>query len=339
MAKATTRSKKREPSIRELLEGSPRQLRHILRSQDFDRALISELFMLGDLLERRKDTEEVRTLMRGRTLHWYGDEASSRTAVSFIKAAQDLGGNYIARSIGESSEGKKGESLEDTILTLSTIGAEDIIALRHPDEDAIYRAALVSKVPVINAGSGGEQHPTQGLLDLRTAFSVRNSLDGLNIGFGGDLKNARASNSFIYSLTKFRDITFYLVSRDGLRIKGELRYYLERHKESMNIRVIETSDLEWVIDQVDIFYQTRAQKERAANASEHDSNPPFIIDRKMAARMKPGARIMHPLPRNEELAREIDHMPQQLYVEQMRFGRIIRRALLAKICHDNPPLR
>lgn len=318
----------------ELLEKSSRKIRHVLRAQDFKRETLMELFGLADALER-----EPMEIMRGRTLCWYGGEASSRTAVSHIMAAQDLGGTYLARAITESSEGGKGESLADTIMTLSVIDPEGIIVLRHPDEDAIYRAALVSKVPIINAGSGGEQHPTQALLDGFTIFKTIRRLDNFSIAFVGDLKYARTTNSLAYLLTKFRGIKMYLVSRDALRMKGDLRYYLELHRERMDLEVVETADLDWVIDQVDFVYQTRAQKERAEDLGEHASNPPYVIDRAMATRMKPGARIMHPLPRREELAREIDDMPQQLYIDQMRFGRIIRRALLAKICFDNPVSR
>lgn len=322
-------------NIREALESFPRPIKHVLRAQDFNREMILALFQLADTLEKGPIPFDS---MKGRALVWLGNEASSRTFFSFSRAALDLGGGMIPLFTDNSSQ-KKGESLDDTIVTLSTIGPEDIIVLRHPDEDAISRAALVSKTPVINAGSGKEQHPTQALLDAYTIFKTLRRLDDFSIALVGDLKYGRTTNSLSYLLTKFTGIKLYLVSRDALRMKGDLRYYLHRHEvDQGRIKVVETSDLDWVIERADIIYQTRAQKERSTDAEhgEHEQNPPYIINRAIAERMKEGARIMHPWPRNNELSREIDSMPQELYIEQMYFGRIIRRALLALICHHNP---
>jgi len=317
------------------LESFPIPIKHVLRAQDFNREMILALFQLADILEKGPMPFDI---MNGRALVWFGNEASSRTFFSFSRAALDLGGGVMPL-FSEFSSQKKGEVLGDTIVTLSTIGPEDIIVLRHPDEDAISRAALVSKVPVINAGSGKEQHPTQALLDAYTIFKTLGRIDDFSIALVGDLKYGRTTNSLSYLLTKFTGIKLYLVSRDALRMKGELRYYLHKHEVDQGcIKVVETSDFQWVVDKVDIIYQTRAQKERSTDAEhgEHEQNPPYIIDRAVAERMKEGARIMHPWPRNDELSREIDYMPQELYIEQMYFGRLIRRALLAIICHHNP---
>jgi len=321
--------------LRKALESFPSPIRHVLRAQDFNREMILALFQLTDMLERGSMPFDI---MNGRALVWFGNEASSRTFFSFSRAALDLGGSMIPLFTDYSSQ-KKGESLDDTIVTLSTIGPEDVIVLRHPDEDAISRAALVSKVPVINAGSGKEQHPTQALLDAYTIFKALGRLDDFSIALVGDLKYGRTTNSLSYLLTKFTGIKMYLVSRDALRMKGDLRYYLHKHEvDQGRIEVVETSDFQWIVDKVDIIYQTRAQKERSGDAEngEHEQNPPYIIDRAVAERMKEGAKIMHPWPRNNELSREIDPMPQEIYIEQMYFGRLIRRALLALICHHNP---
>jgi len=328
-------------SVEEFLEKSPRKLRHVLRAQDWDRASITELFQLAKLLEQRMKEGKSCNIMQGRTLHWYGGkkETSARTKTSHFKAASDLGGQYIDHSPGNTTEDGKGESIEDIILTMGTIGPEDIIALRHQDEDAIWRAALVSKIPLINAGSGKEHHPTQALLDALTVFLSLGRLDNFSIAFVGDLLYGRTADSFNYLLTKFDNVTSYLVSRDHLRMKPSLRYYLELHRAKKRMQIIETAELDWVIDKIDFLYQTRAQKERASDPSEHQQNLPYILTRSLVGRMKSGARIMHPWPRNEELPREIDLLPQQLYIDQMYYGRMLRRALLAKICHDNPPPR
>jgi aspartate carbamoyltransferase catalytic subunit len=249
----------------------------------------------------------------------------------------DLGGKYIDHSVANTTEDKKSERIEDIILTIGTISPEGIIAMRHEDEDAIWGAALVSLVPLINAGSGTEHHPTQAWLDALTIELILGRLHSFSIAFVGDLLFGRTADSLAYLLTKFENITMYLVSRDHLRMKRALRYYLDLHRVKKNLKVIETADLPWVIDKVDILYQTRAQKERAGDASEHQLNPPYILNRQLVECMKLGARIMHPWPRNEELPREIDDMPQQLYIKQMYYGRMLRRALLAKICYDNPP--
>lgn len=325
-------------AVVEILRSFNRPIRHVLRAQDADRDFLLKLFALAKLLEEMHKRDVHYPIMRGRTLHWYSGkkESSSRTKTSHFKAAMDLGGNFIDQSVANTTEDKKGESIEDIILTIGTIGPEDIIVMRHEDEDAIWGAALKSRAPLINAGSGKEHHPTQAWLDGLTAFLVKGHLDRILIAFVGDLLFGRTADSFAYTLTKFDDIVMYLVSRDHLRMKRALRYYLELHRVTKNLQVIETNDLEWVIDKVDFVYQTRAQKERSDDPTEHRLNPPYILSRKLVERMKPGARIMHPWPRNEELPREIDDMPQQLYINQMYYGRMLRRALLAKICFDNP---
>ncbi|HWB33757.1 MAG TPA: hypothetical protein VG753_00325 [Candidatus Paceibacterota bacterium] len=331
-------SEKARTTAEKLLADSPHTLRHVLRAQDFTRDSILELFELAKLLEQCRQDKTPFPIMQGRTVHWYGGkkESSSRTKSSHFKAAQDLGGAFIDHSVANTTEDKKGESIEDIVLTISTIDPEGIIVMRHEEEDAIWGAALVSKVPLINAGSGKEHHPTQALLDALTVFLTIGRLDDFSIAFVGDLLFGRTADSFAYLLTKFNNVKISLVSRDHLRMKRALRYYLELHRTKKNLQVNETADLEWLIGQVDFVYQTRAQKERSENPAEHRDSPPYILDRKLVSRMKEGARIMHPWPRNEELPRELDSLPQQLYINQMYYGRMLRRALLAKICHDNP---
>lgn len=318
---------KNYPTTNDVLHGRPRALKHVLQAQQFDRHDIIALFTLANRLER-----EEYDIMRRKVLVWVGDEESSRTYTSFSMAALRLGGSVIPLWRSLSSMAKKGESVEDTISSLSAMGAA-VIALRDPDEHAIWRAALVSQVPVINAGSGSIQHPTQGLLDLYTIYRAGFELRTLSIAMVGDLLYGRTTNSLAYLLSKFVDNvngsgpTLYLVSPDHLRMKGDLRYYL--HEKGVCVH--ETNDLESIIDKVDIVYQTRAQKERTDDASVHQGLSPYILSNKLVSRMRHRARIMHPLPRNEELPREIDGTPQQLYLEQMSYGVLLRMALLAHI--------
>ncbi len=293
---------------------------HILRAQDFDRARLDTLFDAARMIEQKGDN-----CAKGKTLVFYACQPSTRTRLSFCIAWEKLGGTAHAISSSDSSQ-EKGETTEDTAITLAKIGA-DVIVLRHPDEDAIYRVALVSPVPVINGGSGKEQHPTQALLDVYTIHRSHKDVDGLSIALVGDLKFGRATNSLAYLLTKYKDVKLYLVSPDHLRIKGDLRYYLHEN----GVRVEETSDFERVIGKVDVVYQTRAQKEYVTDPHAHDGLAPYIIDWCMAQQMKKGAIILHPLPRNNELSREVDTLPQQKYFDQMYYGRIIRMALLQEI--------
>lgn len=293
---------------------------HVLRAQDFDRARLNTLFDAACMLEQ--GTSACAT---GKTLVFYTSQPSTRTRLSFCLAWEKLGGVSHAISSSDSSQ-EKGETIEDTIISLAKIGT-DVIVLRHPDEDAIFRCALVSPVPIINGGSGKEQHPTQALLDIYTIYRSHKDVDSLSIALVGDLKFGRATNSLAYLLTRYQDIKLYLVSPDHLRMKGDLRYYLHEN----GVQVEETVDLDRIIDQVDVVYQTRAQKEYTEDPHAHDGLAPYVIDRRMAERMKKGAIILHPLPRNNELSREVDTLPQQRYFDQMYYGCLIRMALLQEI--------
>lgn len=308
-------------TLTELLSQSQQKLHHVLRAQDFkDKNYITELFLIANWLE-----ENSSDCMRGKILVWYGAEASTRTRLSFGFAARKLGGAVEAISSSDSSQ-EKGESIEDTIKSIATMGA-DVIVLRHPDEHAVWRASLTCKIPLINGGSGKEHHPTQALLDIYTIFRTVKKLDGLSIALIGDLAYSRTTNSLIYLLSKFEGVTAYLVSPEHLRMKGELAHYLVQK----GMKVVQTTELEPVIGQVEVVYQTRAQKERTADSAEHLGLAPYVLTPKMVARMQEKAVILHPLPRNQELPREIDSLPQARYFDQMYYGRLIRQALLAKI--------
>lgn len=309
-------------TLSEMLSHSSRKLRHVLRAQDFgERDYLTELFSIADYLENHRSD-----CMRGKTLLWYATEPSTRTRLSFSAAARTLGGNVEAVASSDSSQ-EKGESIEDTVLSIATMEAADVVVLRHTDESAIWRAARVSPIPLINGGSGAEHHPTQALLDVYTIFKTVGKLDGLSIALVGDLKYSRTTNSLAYLLSKFAGVKIYLVSPGHLRMKGELVYYLY----SKGMEPEEVTSLEAVVDKVDVIYQTRKQKERSGDATEHQGLSSYTLDRNLVSRMRERAVILHPLPRNEELPREIDRLPQAKYIEQMHYGKLIRTALLAKI--------
>ncbi|MSR70428.1 aspartate carbamoyltransferase [Candidatus Kaiserbacteria bacterium] len=294
---------------------------HVLRAQDFGRARLDTLFDAAAMIEQKGSDSA-----RGKTLMFYSTQPTTRTRVSFCVGMEKLGGTAHAISSSDSSQELKHETIEDTVVSLAKIGA-DVIVLRHNDEDAIFSVALVSPVPVINGGSGKEQHPTQALTDIYTIHRSHKDIDGLSIALVGDLKFGRTTNSLAYLLTKYQDVKLYLVSPAHLRMKGDLRYYLHEH----GMHVEETTDFERVIGKVDVVYQTRAQKEYTTDANAHDGLAPYVIDRKMVERMKKNTIILHPLPRNQELSREVDVLPQQKYLDQMYYGRLIRMALLQEI--------
>ncbi len=307
--------------LRSMLAQSPRRLKHVLRAQVFDRASLQELFLIAKYLEAHPVD-----CLKGKTLVWFAVEPSTRTRFSFSMAARNLGGLVDAISSSDSSQ-EKGESIEDTIRSIATMGA-DIIVLRHPDEDAVWRASKVCTVPLINGGSGKDHHPTQALVDVFTILKTVGRLESIEVALVGDLRYGRATNSLAYLLSKFSGITLHLVSPPHLRMKGELVAYLN---DKEGIYVHETEDLERILPKVDVLYQTRKQKERTDNPDDHRGLSSYKIDRSAVELMKPTAKILHPLPRNDELSREVDDLPQAVYIKQMEYGVLIRQALLAKI--------
>ncbi len=325
------------PTIEEGLKQSPNLLRpprqseplgpqHVLQSQQFTRPLLAELFYLADRLQT-----ELYPCMQGKLCNFYTDERTTRTRSSTAAAVRRLGGVCEFYSAGDTSEGK-GEPLDRTLRALIANGA-DIIAIRYKDEHAIYRAATVSTVPIINAGTGTGQHPTQTLTDLYTIFKKCGRLDNLKIAIVGDLVLSRVVHSLLYGLSKFEGNEIFLVSPDHLRIRGDLRFYLFDN----GISVQETAELDWVLPQVDVVYQTRAQKERTEDPKLHNGLSSYVMSRSIVAKMREGAGIMHPLPANEELPQEIAGLPQNWFDYQMECGQHIRTALFAKIF--TPPAR
>lgn len=299
------------------------KLTHCTRSQQFTRRSLADLFERARHLRHRSTP-----VLTGKILVSLFYEPSTRTRLSFESAMSRLGGTCIGTdNAGEFSSAVKGETLEDTIRVVGDYG--DVIVLRHPLDDAADRAAAISDIPVINAGSGRGQHPTQALLDLFTIEERFGKLDGLTIALVGDLANGRTIRSLAYLLGKYDDVTIRFVSPPRLEVSNDILAYLDRH----HVRHSCHASLDEILDPViDVCYLTRVQKERITGLSGLEAARLAALYRmtpKLASRMRKDACIMHPLPRNDEIPREIDTLPQALYFEQARNGVLIRMALLA----------
>ena len=258
-------------------------------------------------------------------------EPSTRTRLSFEAAMMELGGNVIGFSSAQSSSTSKGESVSDTIRTVGCYA--DIIAMRHPKEGAPLVASLKSTVPIINAGDGGHNHPTQTLTDLLTISCEKGRLDDLTIGLCGDLKFGRTVHSLISAMSRHKNIKFVLISPDELKIP---EYVKEEILEKNKIEYIETNDLEKYMDKLDILYMTRVQRERFLDEEEYlrlkDS---YILNNLKLKNAKNDLCIMHPLPRVNEISTEVDSDLRAAYFRQVKYGKYIRMALILKLVNQN----
>ena len=255
-------------------------------------------------------------------------EPSTRTRLSFESAMRRLGGEVITtESAQEFSSAAKGETLEDTIRIVG--GYADIIVLRHFESDASRRAASVSSVPVISAGDGPGQHPTQALLDVYTIEREIGRLDGISIALVGDLANGRTVRSLCYLLAKFDSPRIYFVAPEVVRMRGDIKGYLDRH----GIRWEESDDLGAVAGEVDVIYQTRIQRERFGDRVQEyqQARGHYIVDRAILERMSADAIVMHPLPRVDEITPDVDQDPRAAYFRQAHNGLYVRMALLRMI--------
>jgi aspartate carbamoyltransferase catalytic subunit len=254
-------------------------------------------------------------------------EPSTRTRLSFEAAMLRLGGQTMGTdNAREFSSAAKGETLEDTIRIVS--GYADVIVLRHNEEGAAKRAAAMSTVPIINAGDGPGQHPTQALLDLYTIREELHRIDGTRIAMVGDLANGRTVRSLTYLLSKFRDIKIWFVAPPPVAMRDDLKAHLTEH----NIPWIETEDLDSVLPEVDVVYQTRIQKERFADPAAYEAvKGIYKIDNRTLDLMRKYAIVMHPLPRVDEIAPEVDSDPRAAYFRQAHNGVHIRMALLDRL--------
>jgi len=249
-------------------------------------------------------------------------EPSTRTRLSFAAAALKLGADVVDLSPDVSSV-LKGESLPDTIRMLD--GYSDIIVMRHPSEGAALLASEVASVPVVNGGDGSQHHPSQAMLDLFTVKRLKGGIDGLNYAVLGDIRYARSATSFLYGLAKFKPRTVHLVSPESLRPRKEVK---DRLKE-IGLKTEEHEDLEDEIADVDVIYMTRIQKERFPDANEYEKvKGSYRITKSSLANAKKESIILHALPRTNELAYEVDSLPNAAYMKQARFGVPVRMALL-----------
>lgn len=254
-------------------------------------------------------------------------EPSTRTRLSFETAMMDLGGNVIGFSEASSSSASKGESVSDTIKVVG--GYSDIIAMRHPKEGAPLVASLKSDVPIINAGDGGHNHPTQTLTDLLTISCEKNRLNNLTIGLCGDLKFGRTVHSLITAMSRYKNIKFILISPDELKIP---EYVKDEILDKNNIPYIETNDIEEYLGDLDILYMTRVQKERFFNEEDYlRLKDYYILNKEKLEKAKKDLCIMHPLPRINEISVEVDDDPRACYFKQARYGKYIRMALILKL--------
>jgi aspartate carbamoyltransferase catalytic subunit len=296
--------------------------RDIVSIEDFTREEINYILKISH------DMEPLATkgsdMLKGKILASLFFEPSTRTRLSFEAAMLKLGGSTIGFAEAEIASVKKGENLADTIRTVENYA--DIIALRHPLEGAAKLAAEFSKVPILNAGSGAEEHPTQALMDLYTMQKEKGTIDGLKIAMVGDLRYGRTVHSLAYALSLY-NIELYLISPDSLRMRHQV---IRAIKDKISI--VEATNLENIIPQIDVLYVTRIQKERFPDPAEFAKvKGIYRIDLETLKNAKKDMIILHPLPRVDEIAAEVDSKPQARYFQQVWNGIVVRMALLALV--------
>jgi aspartate carbamoyltransferase catalytic subunit len=301
------------------------RLRHVIESQQFSRTLLEDLLVRAD--EMKREPHHVSGRLNGRIMAALFYEPSTRTRLSFEAAMLRLGGQTMGTdNAREFSSAAKGETLEDTIQIVG--GYADVIVLRHYEEGAAKRAAAISTVPVINAGDGPGQHPTQALLDLYTIRDELGKIDGIRVAMVGDLANGRTVRSLTYLLSKFRDIKVWFVSPPQVAMRDDLKAHLDEH----HVPWVETEDLDSVLPEVDVVYQTRIQKERFTDPDAYNAiKGIYRIDNEALGKMRKYAIVMHPLPRVDEIDPEVDSDPRAAYFRQARNGLHIRMALLDRL--------
>jgi len=301
------------------------RLRHVIESQQFSRTLLEELFARSE--EMKREPHHFMGRLAGQVMAALFYEPSTRTRLSFEAAMLRLGGSTMGTdNAREFSSAAKGETLEDTIRIVS--GYADVVVLRHNEEGAAKRAAAVSTVPVINAGDGPGQHPTQALLDLYTIRDELSRIDGVRVAMVGDLANGRTVRSLTYLLSKFKDIKLWFVAPPQVTMRDDLKAHLDEHR----VPWVETQELDAVLSEVDVVYMTRIQKERFADPEAYNAvKGVYRMDRSSMALMRKYAILMHPLPRVDEIAPEVDEDPRAAYFRQARNGLHVRMALLDKL--------
>lgn len=298
--------------------------RNLINADDFNVEEINEILNLAE--EIIKSPSDFSNLCNGKILGTLFFEPSTRTRLSFESAIHRLGGDCIGFSESASSSTSKGESLADTIRTVSNY--TDIIAMRNPKEGSAVLASSYAEVPLINAGDGGHQHPTQTLTDLLTIWMTKKRLNNMTIGLCGDLKFGRTVNSLIKAMSRYENNKFVLISPEELQVPDYIKIFLK----SKNIEFKEVEKMEDVIGELDILYMTRVQRERFFNEADYvrlkDS---YILDNDKMKLASENLAVLHPLPRVNEIATEVDSDPRAVYFKQVRYGVIVRMALILKL--------
>ncbi|MCI6858200.1 MAG: aspartate carbamoyltransferase [Eubacterium sp.] len=297
-------------------------MKHLIDPMDLSVEEINDLLDLADdIILHKKKYQDVCKHKKLATLFF---EPSTRTRLSFEAAMMELGGNVLGFSSADSSSAKKGESVSDTVRVVA--GYADIIAMRHPKEGAPFAASRKVNVPIINAGDGGHNHPTQTLTDLMTIRREKGRLENLTIGMCGDLKFGRTVHSLIKAMSRYDNINFVMISPEELRLPD---YIIKDVFEKKNIPYKEVRTMEEVMPELDILYMTRVQKERFFNEADYvrlkDS---FILDEKKLDTAKEDLCIMHPLPRVNEISTKVDDDPRACYFKQALYGKYVRMALI-----------
>jgi aspartate carbamoyltransferase catalytic subunit len=267
----------------------------------------------------------VQNILHGKVIATLFFEPSTRTRLSFESAVNYLGGKVIGFSDASSTSVKKGESLKDTILTVCNYS--DLIVMRHPVEGSARYASEVGSKPIINAGDGANQHPTQCLLDLYSIRKTQGKLDDLDIVFVGDLKYGRTVHSLVIAMTNF-NCRFHLVSPQELKLPSSIKMHIKEKK----LEYFQYTDLSEVIPKADIIYMTRIQRERFADPIDYEKvKNSYVLKRSLLDNTKPNMKILHPLPRVNEIDEDVDNMPQAYYFQQALNGLFVRQALLKLI--------
>lgn len=296
--------------------------KHLIKPDDFTVEEIDSILRLG--MEIKQNPKLYYNICEGYLMATLFYEPSTRTRLSFEAAMSRLGGKIIGFSDPNASSVSKGESLEDTIMTVSKY--VDIIAMRHPQSGAANKASSICKVPFINAGDGGNQHPTQTLTDLLTIKSCMKRLDNLTIGMCGDLKYGRTVHSLTKAMSRYNNVKFVFISPDELKMPEYVKEDLK------NSQYIETDNLDNSISDLDILYMTRIQRERFEDKNEYERlKDVYILDSNKMKKAKDNMIVLHPLPRVNEISTDVDSDHRAMYFEQAQFGMYVRMALIMKL--------
>ncbi len=303
-------------------------MNHLLSPLDFSTEELDALFDLADDIE--KNSEKYAHSCAGKKLATCFYEPSTRTRLSFETAMLNLGGSVLGFSDAASSSASKGESVADTTRVICCFA--DICAMRHPKEGAAFVAASHSSIPIINAGDGGHQHPTQTLTDLMTIRALKGRLGNFTVGLCGDLKFGRTVHSLIHALVRYENVTFRFISPEELRVPD---YIIEMLKEK-KIPYEEVISLENCIPELDLLYMTRVQRERFFNEEDYVRLKDFyILDKAKMNLAKPDCLVLHPLPRVNEISVEVDDDERAVYFKQVQYGVYVRMALILTLLELN----